>query len=80
MMPLVDRTNETIPLTLEVSPEPDEVATLNVDADSDSSFDPSEWVWLSFYSGDEASYRLTYQEAELLHDRLGRVLGEVQNV
>ncbi len=67
-MSLVDTTNETI-------------ATigghvLRVDVDSDSSFDPSHWVYIYDEMDDEVTHRISYEEAAKLHDRLGRILGK----
>ncbi|WP_025157262.1 hypothetical protein [Leifsonia aquatica] len=83
-MSLVDRTNETIALSLhrpmldDFPPyAPVHPASLDVDADSDSSFDPSHWVHVALTDEDHDSDRikLTYEEAGLLHDRLGLILG-----
>ena len=103
-MSLVDRTNETILLSLEddvsvldfssiegydgysapISPDIDysalptvlEPASLSIDADGDSSQTPDSWIWFSFFVDDEPAYRLTYEEAEKVYDRLGRILGK----
>lgn len=74
---LVDETNYTIPLSLHEPMEVDVAAHLNVDADSDSSFDPSHWVYIHLTDDEHDSDRvkLTYEEAGLLHDRLGLILG-----
>lgn len=79
-MSLVDHTNEEILLSLHLplldafgagkhSP-----AHLSVDADHESSRNPAEIVWLSVTDDehDSDSIKLTYGEAGLLHDRLGR--------
>lgn len=66
-MGLVDRTNEDIPLSITGN-------VLYTDVDSDSSFTPSSWVWLGDL--DEYMYRLTYEEAERLHERLSLILGK----
>lgn len=52
-------------------------AELYVDADSDSSFDPSHWVAIHLTDevNDSSAIKLTYDEAGLLHDRLGLILG-----
>jgi len=69
-MSLVDRTNETIQCKM-----PGESA-LYVDVDSDSHIWPEPWVIIDPIEDDEAGhYRLTFQEAGLLHDRLGLILG-----
>lgn len=70
-MSLVDRTNEQIPLSLHMS------EVLIVDVDSDSSFDPSSWVYISGdQGGQDFSINLTFEEAALLRDRLNLILGE----
>lgn len=71
---LTDRTNETIALSLH---EPARPAELYVDADSDSSFSPSEWVdiCITDVRHDSDNIKLTYAEAGRLHDRLGLILG-----
>lgn len=89
-MSLIDRTNETIPLSLhrpmtEDFPPyvPIHPATLDVDADSDSSFDPSHWVHIALTDEEHDADRIkmTYDEAAALHDRLGRILfGDRQRV
>ena len=88
-MGLVDRTNEIIPasqhepLTWETKLDSGFIpAQLDVDADSDSSFVPSAWVNLSFTDSehDSDTIKLTYSEAEKLHDRLSRILGLEQSV
>lgn len=71
IMALIDRTNEKIPLSL------DGGTVLAVDADFDSSFDPPQWVNIDNEADDDWRLRLTYDEARLLHDRLGRILGLV---
>lgn len=79
-MSMEDRTNETILLSLH---KPlDEVgvhhaAELAVDHDSDSSFTPAHWVAISLTDAqhDSDTVRLTEEEAGLLHDRLGLILG-----
>lgn len=73
-MSLVDRTNETIVLSLEVGLD-GEPATVNVDAEYDSSFTPPDRVWLMFATDGEPWFKLTYEEAGLFHDRLGLILG-----
>lgn len=72
-MSLVDRTNETIPLSMPHQG----VNTLSVDIDQDSSIWPEPWVWLMFDGGDEFWSRVTLEEAGKLHDRLGRILDRV---
>jgi hypothetical protein len=68
-MTLVDRTNEEIALEMEDT-------TLYVDVDQDSSVWPDQWVWLAFEDHEyEHALRLTLDEAGLLHDRLGLILG-----
>lgn len=69
-MSLVDRTNESIHLSLHYG-EP-----ITVDVDSDSSFTPSAWV--SVYSdvgNQDFSFNMTFEEAELFRDRLNLILG-----
>jgi hypothetical protein len=86
-MSLVDRTNEEIslslhmPTTYEATEEweaGEDAASVYIDADRDSSFTPSEWVCMSFtdFSHDSDTFRLTYEEAELVWERLGLVLGK----
>ena len=86
-MSLVDRANEQIllsqhaPQTWEAREGEWEAgmhpAHLDVDHDSDSSFDPSHWVNFCWTDDEHDSDRikLTYEEAGLLHDRLGLILG-----
>lgn len=52
-------------------------AELNVDVDGDSSCDPRHWVHICWTDDEHDSDRikLTYEEAGLLHDRLGLILG-----
>ncbi len=73
-MSLEDRTNERIPLSINRHG-----GHLTIDVDQDSSFTPSQWVWLFVPDGpDEETWtKLTYEEAERAHDRLGRILGKV---
>lgn len=83
-MSLIDRTNETIPLSIH---EPlsgenwagsyHHEAQLYVDADQDSSFEPSHWVRIELTDAghDAEPINLTYEEAGMLHDRLGLILG-----
>ncbi len=74
---LVDDTNETIPLSIhaaETTVSEYEGVSMSVDLDFDSSHTPSSWVWLMFNWGDEPWFRLTVEEAGLLHDRLGLIL------
>lgn len=79
-MSLVDRTNETIPLSQHFQldwPGGSCPAQIVVDADGDSSYDPPQWVHIDWtdHAHDADSIKLTYQEAGQLHDRLGRILG-----
>lgn len=87
-MSLIDRTNERIPLSQHLPlkyvrdeegrwPEGEHEPQLYVDADSDSSCDPSQWVGIHLTDSRHDSDRitLTYEEAGLLHDRLGLILG-----
>lgn len=67
-MSLIDRTNETIPLALHRD-------TLYVDVDQDSSVHPEPWIWISPDGEDDFALRLTFEEAGLMHDRLGLILG-----
>ncbi|MET4703095.1 hypothetical protein [Frigoribacterium sp. UYMn621] len=52
-------------------------AELDVDADSESGRTPSAWINISWSDIDHDSdtVQLTYEEAGLLHDRLGLILG-----
>lgn len=75
---LVDDTNETIPLSIHAAKDYIEEgceASISVDLDFDSSYEPSSWVWLMFNWHDEPWFRLTLEEAGLLHDRLSLILG-----
>lgn len=75
---LVDQTNETIPLSIHAGRDfvgEGEEASMSVDIDSDSSDNPPVWVWLMFNWADEPWFQLTLEEAGLLHDRLGLILG-----
>lgn len=72
-MSLEDRTNEEIELTMPGQ------GTLSVDIDRDSHVWPEPWVWLMFDGGDEHWSRLTLEEAGMLHDRLGLILGRAQD-
>lgn len=91
-MTLVDRTNETIPLSLEegvsvlrdvhspLSGYTVEPASLAIDVDFESDRDPVDIIWFMFFAReDEPWYKLTYEEAEKVYDRLGRCLGKVTN-
>lgn len=79
---LEDRTNETI-LLAQHEPMLDDDgrilhdAQLEVDVDSDSSYIPSIWVYISLTDSehDSDTIQLTLGEASLLHDRLGLILG-----
>jgi hypothetical protein len=90
-MSLVDRTNETILLSQHKSQTWDSIrifdheleagsypASLNVDADGDSSCDPSQWVHINWTDDthDADRIKLTYDEADQLYDRLGLILGK----
>lgn len=82
-MGMTDRTNETISLSLHRPLEAGSTLTpaeLLVDHDYDSSFTPAEWVAISLTdsSHDSDTMRLTSEEAGLLHDRLGLILGRPQ--
>lgn len=71
-MSLVDRTNETIPLSLHAGPYNE----ITVDHDSDSSLTPPYRVHVySDVDGRDFAFNMTYEEAGLLHDRLGLILG-----
>lgn len=84
-MSLTDRTNEVIYLSMH-KPMTDEEdweagsmpSQLVVDHDSDSSFEPSSWVCISLTDSDHDSdtIKMTFEEAQLLHDRLSRILGK----
>lgn len=83
-MSLIDRTNERIRLSLHEplrgsNPVGDyfHEADLYVDVDSDSNFDPPHWVSIHLIdeTHDSDRIKLTYEEAGLLHDRLGLILG-----
>lgn len=69
-MPLVDRTNEEIPLTIMGS-------SVIIDVDGDSSLHPAEWVTMYGIVDDEDWYiNLTFEEAAQMRDRLNLILGE----
>ena len=71
-MSLIDRTNEIIPLSIHASPNNE----ICVDHDSDSSLTPPHRVHIySDVDGQDFSFNMTYEEAELLHDRLRLILG-----
>ena len=53
-------------------------ATLSIEPDLDSGFTPQQWVWFMFATDNEPWFKLTYEEAAQVHDRLGRILGLVQ--
>jgi len=73
---LTDETNREIPLTMHKGEGTTGPAFLTVEPDFDSSLTPSEWVWLMFDHDEEPWFRLTYEEAERLHSRLGLILGK----
>ena len=84
-MSLTDRTNARIALSLEEGLDAHSLdcghfdpATLSIDADHDISSTPQEWVWFMFATDNEPWFKLTYEEAAQVHDRLGRILGLVQ--
>lgn len=78
-MSLADRTIEDIALSLHKPLEGYGKAQVSADADSDSSIFPFAWTSIAFTTDehDSTTFRLTYDEAEQLHDRLGRILGKV---
>jgi hypothetical protein len=45
-----------------------------IDADGDSSYDPSDWIWMSFSDDTETFFRLTYEEAAQVRNRLNILL------
>jgi|GEM_PF-5012902 len=47
-----------------------EPASLTVNGDFDSSYRPSTWIWLQFFTDEEPWFRLTYAEAAQLRDFL----------
>jgi len=84
-MSLTDRTNEDITLSLEEGIDIYgkggghlDPATLSIEPDLDNSFTPQQWVWFMFATDNEPWFKLTYEEAAQVHDRLGRILGVVQ--
>ena len=84
-MSLTDRTNARITLSLEEGLDMHSLdcghfdpATLSIDTDHDSSLTPSARVFLMFATDNEPWFKLTYEEAAQVHDRLGRILGVVQ--
>ena len=48
--------------------------TVTVETDSDSSFTPSQWVWLMFFADEEPWFRFTYGEAVQLRDKLSEAV------
>lgn len=76
-MSLNDRTNGEIELSQHGGIDGMKHGYLYVDTDSDSSFTPSSWVGIHFTDDEHDSDRIkmTYEEAGLLHDRLGLILG-----
>ena len=71
-MSLNDRTNEVIPLSIHAGPYNE----INVDHDYDSSLTPPHRVHVySDVDGQDFGFNMTYEEAGLLHDRLGLILG-----
>lgn len=77
-MSLIDQTNRTILLSMEEQYDDDYAChpvTLSVDVDFESSLTPSNWVWLMLDSEEGPWFHMTYEEAGLLHDRLGLILG-----
>lgn len=48
--------------------------SLAIDSDGDSSYDPSNWIWLLFSDDEETSFRLTYEEAAQVRNRLNSLL------
>ena len=84
-MSLTDRTNERITLSLEEGLDIYgkggghlDPAKLSINADYDSSLTPSARVFLMFATDNEPWFKLTYEEAAQVHDRLGRILGLVK--
>ena len=84
-MSITDRTNEDITLSLEEGIDIYgkggghlDPAMLSIDAGYESSFTPSNLVWLMFATDNEPWFKLTYEEAAQVHDRLGRILGLVK--
>jgi hypothetical protein len=73
---LVDRTNETIPLSIHADPDNE----INVDHDFDSSLTPPHRVHVySNVDSQDFGFNMTYEEAGKLHDRLGLILGRAQH-
>lgn len=71
-MSLVDRTNETITLSIHTGPDNNIV----VDHDFDSSLTPQHRVHIySNVDDQDFGFNMTYEEAGLMHDRLGLILG-----
>jgi hypothetical protein len=71
-MSLEDRTNETIPLSLHAEPDNE----ISVDVDFDSSFAVPHRVHVfSNVDSQDFGFNMTYEEAGLMHDRLGLILG-----
>ena len=84
-MSLTDRTNERITLSLEEGIDiygkgggHFDPASLHIDTDYDTSLTPSSRVWFMFATDNEPWFKLTYEEAAQVHDRLGRILGVVK--
>lgn len=77
-MSLEDRTNESIDLVLHIADEVGDRGIV-VDVDSDSYYWHEPWVNISLTDDehDSDTIRLTLDEAGLLHDRLGLILGRM---
>lgn len=75
-MSLEDRTNETVLLSLHEGEGVDGYeAAVDIDVEFDSSLDPQWRVWFMFTTEDEPWFKMTLEEAGLIHDRLGLILG-----
>jgi hypothetical protein len=76
-MSLIDRTNEDIALSMPRHRYDSGKGNLYVDVDADSSIHHERWVNLQVtdYAHDGDIISLTLEEAGLLHDRLGLILG-----
>lgn len=87
---LADETNLEVPLTLaqpyESVPGRRTPASIQIDSDSDSSFTPPNWIWLMLAFGNqdhepcEEWFKVTYEEAERMYDRLGLLIGKTKPI
>lgn len=69
---------EEIPLSLHMGEGTgdDGKASLSIEFDTDSSFTPDHWIWMMFNYQEEPWFRITFEEAQKIYDRLGLLLGK----